>query len=187
MTPRCAALVAASVAVLASCTDPNAVLEVSLDLPPRPADVPPGEEVYAFVQFRGAEVALDDAWPADQRDYPGRALGPARQTVSFSLISETDDLAVHTKVRFCRGLGDDAARCVADDERSSDARALWFAIERPFHLGERTRWTHAIAAVPTSPPTIDGVTAVGKCEIEGCVDAVDASSFCRADGAHFCE
>ena len=58
---------------------------------------------------------------------------------------------------------------------------------RPFYDGQRTRWRVAVAGVPVTSPFVSGPILVDKCEIEGCVDAVEPTSYCRTDGTHFCE
>jgi len=168
---------------LAGCASPNAILEVTIDLPARPVDAT--GKVFAFAQFRGDEVPFEDSWPGDPRDYPGTELTESPQTVEYSVISEDDTIGVHLKIRFCEGPTTEAASCTEQDELMMDSGAEWFAIEHPFYMSERTEWSKVIAAVPVVRPAEESV--VVKCDVKGCVDALGADFFCRSDGTHFCE
>jgi hypothetical protein len=143
---------------------------------------------YAFAQFRGNEVPFNDSWPGDPRDYPGTLLTDTTQDVEYSVVTEDDSLGVHLKIRFCSGLTNDAASCVEADELSADAKAVWYSIDQPFYIGERTELELVIDEVPAGRPAESDVVMVDKCTVKGCVDSVGMSGdFCRTDRTHFCE
>lgn len=164
---------------------PNAALELELDLPPSS-----GTLQHAVVQIRSAAMnppCVD--W--DGRDLEPTVLAVAERTVDhISVLSSDDSIDVNLKVRFCE---DPRCNSFAD----ADAPAVWFAIEHPFYLRERTRWGARIDTVPTGPPcdaatcrdnpSACTATAIDRCQIRGCVTGDPASSYCTMDGAHFCE
>lgn len=184
----------ALLSLLATGCEQNAVLEITLDLPPRPTgEFPTEEEVYAFVQIRDDQLPFGDGWAREPRDYAGTRLTDERQEVRYSAVSSRDDIGLHMKVRFCSGTGPQAPFCGSEDESSCTmSRAVWLELERPFYLGKRTAWRdgEAIPEVPAAEcPDDRPVQVVGKCEIEGCIEAIPGSgTFCRrSDGTHFCE
>lgn len=180
--------------LLASGCEQNAVLEITLDLPARPeGELPAEDDVYAFVQIRDDQLPFTDGWAREPRDYAGTVLTDERQQVHYSAVSSRDDIGLNMKVRFCSGTDPKAQFCGDEDERSCTmSRAVWLSFERPFYLGKRTAWrdTDAIPEVPEPEcPDSRPIQMVGKCEIEGCIEAIPGSgTFCRrSDGTHFCE
>lgn len=157
--------------VLAACESQNAILEVELSLPPQQE-----EALFAQVQFRPAENhPFDIKWEGEDLDsFP---LASETLTVNLSVISEEPPDLVHTKIRFCA-----STSCTAlEDDRAPE---LWFALEQPLYLGERTRWKQSVPQVPSE--TSSEAQIIDKCEIVGCVSG-EASFYCRLDGSHFCE
>ncbi len=163
----------------------NAIFELTLDLPMRPASVPMGTEMYAFPQLRsGTSEAFTDRW-AGQDPLTGVALSATeRTTMKISVIGNSDIEArpVRLKTQFCvdprcNGFGDDSMAPIDCVE-----------LERVFYVGSFTSLPYNIMAVPTivTCATAD-VRHIGRCEIRGCVDG-DTTSYCRLeDGTHFCE
>jgi len=172
-----------AIPLFVGCTTPNAILEVELVLPPSTATGL--DRDYAFVQFRSGEVGFDQSWTTDPRgDYPGTELTDSTQEARYSVVSEDDTIRLHLKVRFCSGPTSDAATCkLMDEEGSEFSRARWFEFERPFYIGERTKWKVHIEQIPSDRATVE---TVERCHIEGCADG-DGSDYCRLDRSHFCE
>lgn len=152
----------------------NAVLEIDVDLPPGATDR------YAVVQFETGDVAFDSVWRRPD-EYAGTALTAERQTVSYSVISESADTHVRMKVSFCT-----TPDCSGIEDSIDRVPAVWFDLPRSLYIGQRTRWTAVIDTLPIDPPTMP--IAVDRCDIEGCIDATGSTTtFCRLDGRHYCE
>lgn len=184
--PRALVAVALALAVAgASGCAQNAIFELTLDLPERPAALPAGTPMYAFPQLRaGTAEAFMDRW-AGQDPLTGVELQPGeRTTMQISVIGNSDieTRPLRLKTQFCvdprcNGFGDD---------RGAPIQCVEF--ERVFYVGKFTSYTHAIATVPTSIDCpVAGVLPIGRCDIRGCRDG-DTANFCRLeDGTHFCE
>lgn len=168
---RTSALASLVCFVLGACESQNAILEVELGLPPLQ-----DETLFAYLQLRPAENhPFDIKWEGE--DLAGLGLEADPVTVNLSVISEDPPDLVHAKIRFCA-----SASCTAlQDDRAPE---LWFALEHPLYLGERTRWKQVLPQVPSE--TSAEAQTIDKCEIVGCV-AGEASFYCRLDGTHFCE
>ena len=152
----------------------NAVLEIDFDLPPAPVGR------YAVVQFENQDAEFTAAWLRTGA-YPGTPLGAERQSVTYSVISETMDARVRVKVNFCT-----TPDCTAIDDAPDRVPAVWFEIERAFYVGRHTRWHVTIPTAPIDPP--DEAIEIERCTIAGCVQAPESTeSYCRFDGTHFCE
>ncbi len=163
----------------------NAIFELTLDLPPRPASLPASTPMYAFPQLRsGTSEAFTDRW-AGQDPLTGVELTAERTEMKISVIGNSDIEArsVRLKTQFCvdprcNGFGDD-----------SMAPISCVQFERVFYVGTFTsyRLTH-IDVVPTIVTCgMSDVFPVGRCDVRGCVDG-DTTSYCRLeDGTHFCE
>lgn len=166
-----ACLLAAS-ASLSGCAS-DGVLELSLDLP---ANAGP-DRIYGFTQARDATTnPILDEW-SDDADLDGVELETARITDQISLRSASGGIDVNVKVTFCS-----TPRCTALIDAT--APQLLYTLRAPVYVGRRTRYTIAIAALPTTRDP--RVTTIDKCDIVGCV-AGDLRSYCRADGTHLCE
>lgn len=164
------AIACLGLAALSGCAR-NAVLEVELDLPPGPTDR------FAVVQFETAD-GFDSTWLAQ---YPGTPLGSGRQTVEYSLITESPNERLRVKVNFCT-----TPDCTGLDDTFDRAPAVWYELERSFYIGERTRWVVTIDTLPIDPPSAP--MSVGRCQIQGCIEATGTTTtFCRLDGTHYCE
>lgn len=151
----------------------NAILEVEVELPAGPSDR------YAVVQFETGDVAFDAVW-ARADAFAGTQLGAA-QSVSYSVVSEDPNTVIRMKVSFCT-----TPDCSGIDDAPDRVPALWYEFEGALYIGERTRWTAVIDALPTDPP--DASIEIDRCEIEGCIDAPDSTTtFCRLSGEHYCQ
>lgn len=161
----------------------NAIFELTLDLPLRPASVPAGTPMYAFPQLRsGTAEAFMDRW-AGQDPLTGIELQAGeRSTMQISVIGNADieTRPLRLKTQFCvdprcNGFGDD---------RGAPIQCVEF--ERVFYVGKFTSYTHVIESVPTATdcPT---PLPIDRCVIRGCRDG-DTANYCRLeDGTHFCE
>lgn len=159
--------------LLAGCGQ-NAVLELTVDLPPRDGV----DRAYALVQVRrAADAPIDGDWASSARDLEAVELSASsRVRDHISVVADEhldDDLAL--KVRFCHApdCGD-----AADDPPPV---ARWI-VEHPFYEGRRTRATVAIPEIP--PPSTPSTGRVERCEVEGCLSG-DPSSWC-VDDQHAC-
>lgn len=165
----------AAALLLGSCGDPtNAILEMEITLPSVESDAP---RRFAFTQVRQEEgFPFDATWLASD-DVTAVELNGSTQLDQISVVTESVDINVHVRIRFCVS---------ADCSQLTDASApeLRFVLEHPFYLGERTRWKQTVTEVPT---TTDDPEMVGRCAIRGCVQGPDAVSYCRGDGSHLCE
>lgn len=159
--------------LLAGCGQ-NAVLELTVDLPPRDATDP----VYALVQVRpAADRPFASDWGLSPRDLGAVELSASsRLRDHISVVADEsldDDLAV--RVRFCR-----APDC-GDAAGEPPPEAQWI-VEHPFYEGERTRATVVIPEIPS--PTTPSTGRVERCLVEGCLSG-DPSSWC-VGGQHAC-
>lgn len=167
--------------VLASGCARNAVLEVELTLPPRPESEPP---LFAVVQFEtddpetGRE-AFERVWASGDA-YPGVRLATETQLASYSVVSENSGRVLLVKVLFCS-----TDRCSAIEDDPDVVPAVWYRLERPFYVGQRTWWRHVIDTIPLERPSEP--IPIDKCQIEGCIRAVTETTYCRHTGQHYCE
>jgi len=162
----------------------NAIFELTLDLPPRPAALPATTPMYAFPQLRaGTAEAYMDRW-AGQDPLTGVELTGERTTMQISVIGNSDieALPLRLKTQFCvdprcNGFGDD---------RGVPIQCVEFA--RVFYVGKVTSYPHEITVVPTATACAPAdVIAIDRCLVRGCRDG-DTANYCRLeDGTHFCE
>ncbi len=158
-------------AVLAGCNS-NAVLELTIDLPPT------SETVYAFVQVR-TMTDFSARWTgADPLD--GFLLEPTPTPQPISIVGMPGDYDedVLVRVTFCS-----SPRCDGfGDDRAPERR---LRIEHPFYELKRTRVRWTIDDVPMETPADPDV--VERCEVEGCREGTTRDFCRRSDGTHFCE
>jgi hypothetical protein len=164
---------AASLVPLAGCTL-NAVLEIELLVPEANAltvsPAPAGESLYLVAQVRDSSFAFTSTrpdgsetattWDQTNVDPPGTRI-PLDEplTERISVVSTDEDTDLHLRVRIC---GD----AVCPNEVGAE---LWFALDHPFYVGERTRWFTSIPElIDRIPSTAADVEEVWKCAIEGC-------------------
>lgn len=162
---------ALSGALLAGGCARNAALEIELTVPARPAGSP---ELYVVAMFLTGD--FDFSSVAVDPEYPGTALTDGSQQLRYSVITERPDGHVRMVVFFC-----ESTTC--RDEDPSTIPQAWFDFERGTYIGQRTRWSGEILAVPTTRPTAP--TCVDRCEVEGCIEG--QGWFCRDDGSHYCQ
>jgi len=169
----------ALVALLASCAEDNAILELDVVLP-----VPTDETTqrFAFVQVRTDELGFDIPWSGGD-SLEGFRLSngtPEERTQQISVVAQPShyERDIHVRVHFCResqctGIGDDVA---------PEARLV---VEHPFYSGQRTFAEWTIDEVPGAAGEPDRVE---RCAIAapGCREGM-TTNFCRMDGTHFCE
>ena len=150
----------------------NAVLELTIDLPPTT------DTVYAFVQVR-TMTDFSARWTgADPLD--GFLLGAAPTPQPISIVGQPGDFDedVLVRVTFCS-----APRCDGfGDDRAPERR---LRIEHPFYELKRTRARWTIDAVPMATPADPDV--IERCSVEGCRDGTTRDFCRRSDGTHFCE
>lgn len=156
---------------LAACAD-NAILEVELDLP-----AATGTQMFAYVQSRSADtIDFGTEWAgADAPEGFLLTSGGSVQHVSFVTSGPAMTRQLGIRVRFC---SDRVCGAIAD----TTAPEAQFVIERAFYRGHRT--TLRLTVVPTAMPTTH--TTITKCDVAGCTTGT-ATSYCYADGRHFCE
>lgn len=179
---RLGAIAAVICAALAStgCSE-NAVFELTLTLPARPAPDDAGVAPnYAFVQLRreSSGYTFDDPWESPD-DLEGFELGTEPQELPVSVLTENFGTSVLGRVRYCV-----SPRCTTlpADDMAPEQQFRW---ETPFYALKRTAWQSAPLVVPMRgmPARVD----VGRCDIQGCI-AGEPSSYCReSDGTHYCE
>lgn len=190
--PRARCLLALGALLLAGCQQ-NAVFELTLELPPRDGDAFETDvEQNAFVQIRSDDYAFDTGWGRESdRDYHGTRLEDDHQEVHFSVVTTDDERGLRMKVRFCPGNEPEDRFCISQDEASPSARALWYELERPFHLGVRTFWEERIDAVPPPQAPADREPVfVDACAIRAprCIGGPPGGNYCGDDGeTHVCE
>lgn len=168
------ALAALASAFLAAGCAQNAALEIAIELPAGPAD---GSRVFVLVQPRkAADNPFEDEWRGD--DLAAVELLEGESFVDNISVMSTDDTTdLNLKVRFCA-----SPNCTAIEDDT--APELWYALQHPFYIGERTSWGVEIFEIPLARDTEPDV--VEKCQIKGCVDG-PLSSYCRMDERHLCE
>lgn len=176
--------IAIAIAVaLGGCTEPNAVLELHLALPPAP-DAGPR---HALVQARRAdEVSFAVADWLDSDELGSVALGDEPQVdhVSIETVGE-DDFDLNVRVRWCESVG-----CSEPVDDPSMGLQTCLRLEHPFYLGHGTEYRTEpldIAAASMGPCGEGDVIVVDRCAIRGCAGGDDSPSFCRMDGRHLCE
>lgn len=154
----------------------NAVLEVSVTFPPMGT-----VHTHASIQIRRASsFPFPESWAGD--DPSPVELRDVNTADRISVESMDDDIDVHVKVRFCT-----SRQCI-----DNDSPELWFFLEDPFYVGERTRWSTVITSIPTGVPEVEPMVEgdpgfVARCDIAGCRGGDVSISFCRNDGTHFCQ
>jgi len=167
----------------------NAVFELELELPARPA----GGPGFAFVQIRD-DAGFDADWsaiggppaipladlcgrPTPAPACQDRALDPSCSAV-VSVVGGDSDLArpLRIRIRFC---GDPACAAPAD----AAAPEVDVEVERAFYTGAYTQGRVCVDELPTGPP--GPPERIERCDVR-CRQG-DAVSQCRADGTHFCE
>jgi hypothetical protein len=156
---------------LAACAD-NAIFELELDLP-----AATGTQMYAYVQSRSADaITFDGDWAgADAPEGFLLTASPSVQHVSFVTTGAAMTRRLGVRVRFC---SDRVCGAISD----TNAPEADFDIQRAFYRGKRTTLRVTVTPTPTPAP----VTTVMKCEVAGCTTGT-ATSYCYADGRHFCE
>lgn len=157
--------------LLAGCGQ-NAILELTLDLPPAPSSA---EEWFATVQPRTSENPFEEDWPPDE--LPPITLGPSAMQDAVSVVTEDTSLDVHLKVRFCR-----SPDCTALADATSPE--VWYLLQHPFYEGKRTSFHIEIGEVPMGRPA--AAVVVDRCRIGGCLTGT-STMFCTLDGRHVCE
>jgi len=167
-------LSALALGLFASGCAQNAALEIAIEMPFGPDD---GSRVFVLVQPRkAADNPFADEWRGDDLD--AVELIPGDTFVDNISVMSTDDTTdLNLKVRFCA-----SPNCTAIEDDT--APELWFALQHPFYIGERTSWDVDILEIPEERDTAPEV--IEKCQIKGCVDG-PLSSYCRADLRHLCE
>ena len=176
-------LLGVAAVALAACTEPNAVLELHLALPP----APDAGTRYALVQARRAdEVSFAVADWLDSDELPSVALSDEQQVdhVSIEAVGE-DDFDLHVRVRWCESVG-----CSDPVDDPSLGLQTCLRLEHPFYLGRRTEHRTEvldIAAASMGPCTEDEVIVVERCAIRGCAGGDESPTYCRMDGSHLCE
>ncbi len=192
----------------ACASEPQAVLEIGLELSQNLLDVEPWGEgaPYLFVQFRPASEAwpFDAAWASDPRDpeplspwvdpevCQERVADGCR--VAFSLVSRQEVSGLRIKARLCFGRTSEEARCQDEDETNSTV-AAYFELEHPFYLGRRTWWSARIDEWQgPAPAGLIEPKYTDRCGIAGCTEDAGwdwnglAGSFCSTStDRHFCE
>jgi hypothetical protein len=154
--------------LVAACAD-NAILEVTFTLPA-------GAGSFAYVQSRSADtIDFDGDWAgADAPDGFALTTTTSPQTVSFVTSGAAMTRPLGIRVRIC---SDHVCGAIAD----TNAPEAHFVIERAFYRGKRTRLALVAMPMPTPP-----LTTIHKCDVPGCTTG-SATSYCYADGRHFCE
>lgn len=168
--------------VLSGCAD-NAVLELTLGLPPQPSDAsgPLGDDPrFAFVQVRSAQsgATFDESWSGAE-PFDGFALQDMATTEMISIVGEPVhyEETLMVRVRFCT-----SADCSAlGDDMAPEAR---LTVPRVFYSLERTSYEWRINEVPEGEPAL---TEGRRCDVAGCVAGGEPESYCRIEGSHFCE
>jgi len=157
----------------AGCAE-NAILELSLDLPPTD-----GIRQYAFLQARSGEPSFEDTWSGDGST-DGLALAASGRTdavVSIEASADQADQELRVKLHFCT-----SQRCTALADGSAPEVRIRFG--RAFYVGEYTTAEVMVDSVPASGSI--SALDVDHCLVGGC-RAGETSYYCRADGTHFCE
>jgi len=168
------ALAALASGLFASGCAQNAALEIAIDLPAGPGD---GSRVFVLVQPRkAADNPFEDEWRGDDLEAVELMDGESF-TDNVSVMSTDDTTDLNLKVRFCA-----SPNCTAIEDDT--APELWYALQHPFYIGERTSWDVEILAIPAERDTAPEL--IEKCDIKGCVDG-PLSSYCRMDDRHLCE
>jgi hypothetical protein len=199
-----------ALALLATGCAQNAILELQVDLPPAPLPSD-GGSWFAQVQVRRAsDHPFDIPWMGGEDQV--FELGDTRQWGCISVVSGSQELDLHLRVRFCR-----AEDCL--DLLDGTPRERLYTLEHPLYIGRHTYYRITdIGEVPDCATdgdcggigacisgvcgcgsaadcgggglTCEGGTClrtVGRCAIEGCIEGV-STTFCSVeDSTHFCE
>ncbi|MCB9597073.1 MAG: hypothetical protein H6719_30395 [Sandaracinaceae bacterium] len=162
--------------LLAGCGD-AAILELTLELPAASARC---DSAIARVDARFL-AADETACPVATGEWRGDALdvavGDTPSTLIVDVVADDDEveLPLCLRLRPCDGPG-----CPRHDPLVDPS--LVAELARPFHRGQRTRWTLTVRDLcfPDDRGVIDA------CAIGGCTDEIRAS-YCRDDGSHLCD
>lgn len=158
----------------------NAILELTIDLPPA-ATIDGADRRFAIVQPRTSSNPFTDEWPPG--DLPPIELGADPIEDRVSVVTEDTSLDVHFKVRFCRT--DDCTALGMGGVPGDDVTPeVWYLLEHPFYAGKRTSFHIEIPTMPAAPPAEPEV--VDRCDIEGCITGTSIT-FCTSDDRHVCE
>lgn len=174
------------VTAVSACAEPNAVLEVRMNL--RPVD---GRNVTR-VQVGTVNDAFEDTWAMETHSFELESIEDGCN-VSFSVEAPTPrtDRAVIEELRLKIWFCDASTPDCADDSGAP----LWrVTLERPLYPGERTTWVLAGpegtsgCMARTQGSTIATTTRnldlrVDRCEIFGCLEEGSVA----AAGRDFCE
>lgn len=165
--------VLAVVALLVGGCARNSVLEIELTVPAQPAGTP---NLYAVAVFVPGVFEIGTGSVPIDSQYPGAALLGMPRQLPYSVISERADGQLVMVVFFCRST-------TCRDEDMTAIPQVWFEFERGTYIGQRTRWSGEIVAVPAASSS--EVVCVDRCEVEGCIEG--QGWFCREDGSHYCQ
>ncbi len=157
------------------CAEDNAVLEIDFEVPRATSS----EAQFLQVQVRrGEEFPFPNVWVGSD---PSFELAEGTNQIQLSVVASALSELVHIKLRFC------ANESCSVTGGAEIAGELWFALERPMYLGERTFWgpDSSTEFPPRGLPT--EAIQVDRCSIEGCLTGDAPTSYCRLDGRHFCE
>ncbi len=155
----------------------NAFLEIELRLP----GVENGLR-YVSTQVRDPGFAFSVNW--DRSGDPAPVDLQDVDVENLSVESKDESKDIHIKVLFCTD-----PNCT---DANTNTPQFWFAVEHPFYIGERTRWTRTLTS-PTAPPTEEPQpgkdTYIDKCEVQGCAGgSTSVTNFCvGSTNTHFCE
>jgi hypothetical protein len=169
------------IACLGGCVEPNAVLELRLDLPAASDASRP----YAFTQVRRDDATSFDALWGDSSELLGSALSTTERSmdhISVESLGGDDDFDVKIRVRFCT----DAACSTLEDDLTMAPRSC-FVVRHPFYVGRRTELDLRIENVPSGTCGGSDVTEIARCSVRGCAGGDTTMMYCREDGTHFCE
>ena len=171
---------ALSLAILLSGCAENAILELTLELPPA-ADVGRADATHVVVDVAtdgSEEVPPDSAFPLSGAFRAAAADAPNRVPVSLVAGGERLEAPLWVRVRYC-GAPDCAA--IGDDAPPT----AYVRIDRPFWLGQVSEATAALPG-PWDDPE---VARLAKCDVRACADPrfTSGEPTCTGDGRHWCE
>ncbi|MEM9073213.1 MAG: hypothetical protein AAGE52_32210 [Myxococcota bacterium] len=165
-------------ALMALSCSPNAILELTVELPPGN----PPEQAYAFVQISNETIDFDMFTVGSSDRLDGFLLTEETTTQQISVVAEPGDYSrrLAVRVRFCSD-----PRCVGlGDDRGIRERRL--IIDRAFYELKRTNFRWVVPEIPEAD-SVPEVDVADRCDVGGCRDGTTSSGFCRSDGTHFCE
>jgi hypothetical protein len=169
-----AATAITALAIAGGC-GPRAILELELELPAGGADT-----AFAVVQAQSASpVAFDAEWAGTDASTSIPLLEADPTAAVVSIVADDDQSVVRElglRVRFCA-----SSDCTEVGDDAAPKRELIF--ERALYPGSRTRYT---LRIDTIPDALAAPVRVGRCDVRGCIEG-STSTYCSADGRHFCE